>query len=109
MVSFPTMSFPLEIQAYRPPMNATGIARIVSCDDTFAALSVSGEMFVFSVGTAAAGDGPGSRSASGTSAVRPQRVWALRKQFSAVKVRKCVFVPRLFFNSFDLIGRCTWF
>ena len=75
-------------------MNTMGIVKVVCCDGVFAALSVSGEMFVFSVGGGAASDGANSKVSAtnagisaGTNVIRPQRVWALRKQFSAVKVR----------------------
>lgn len=84
--SFPTQTFPSEIQAYRPPMalNNASIAKVVSCDYTFSALSRNGEMFTFSLNPPPAV----SETLQGKTgqSVKPQRVWALRKQFSAVKV-----------------------
>lgn len=79
--SFPAHGFPLDI-SYKPPQvaKAAHIAKITSCDDLFAALSSNGELFTFSVPINDAAQGKG---------IKPQRVWALRKQFSAVKV--CVF------------------
>ena len=79
-------------------MNTMGIVKVVCCDGIFAALSVSGEMFVFSVGGGVASDGanlkvPSTGINAGTSVIRPQRVWALRKQFSAVKV--CISFSQL--------------
>ncbi|OJT15368.1 BTB/POZ domain-containing protein 1 [Trametes pubescens] len=85
-VNFPAYSFPSEFVAYRPPQAATrnsaSIDKITSCEDTFAALSSSGEVFTFSLPP------PPDVSASATKSrfvVQPQRVWALRKQFSAVR------------------------
>ncbi|KAI0742011.1 hypothetical protein C8Q80DRAFT_1347035 [Daedaleopsis nitida] len=83
---FPAYSFPSEFVAYRPPQsanrNSASIDKVTSCEDTFAALSSSGELFVFSLFSP-------PESASGASKARfnvqPQRVWALRKQFSAVR------------------------
>lgn len=74
-LSFPTQTFPSEIVTYRPPqaVRNTSIQKITSCENTFAALSTNGELFTFTLPT--------------TGAVKPQRVWALRKQFSAVTVR----------------------
>ncbi|KAF7311367.1 hypothetical protein MKEN_01038600 [Mycena kentingensis (nom. inval.)] len=78
-INFPTQAFPSEIQPYRPPqamkfMDAH-IAKITSSEDTFAALSSNGELFTFST--------PDPNEAGQLS--KPQRVWALRKQFSAVR------------------------
>ncbi|KAI0714213.1 hypothetical protein C8T65DRAFT_573631 [Cerioporus squamosus] len=87
-VVFPPYAFPSETIPYRPPQakSKSGISieidKITSCEDTFAALSSTGELFTFSLP---------SPPESGTSAsksrfnVQPQRVWALRKQFSAVR------------------------
>ncbi len=57
--------------------------KITSCEDTLAALSSSGELFTFSL--PAPPDGSNSTNKSRFN-VQPQRVWALRKQFSAVRV-----------------------
>ncbi|KAH9893273.1 hypothetical protein C8Q73DRAFT_791145 [Cubamyces lactineus] len=85
-VNFPAYSFPSEFVAYRPPQapnrNSASIAKITSCEDTFAALSSSGEVFTFSLPS------PPDASTSASKSrfvVQPQRVWALRKQFSAVR------------------------
>ncbi len=88
--SFPPYAFPSEAIPYRPPQakGKSGLSieidKITSCEDSFAALSSTGELFMFTLP---------SPPESGTSAsksrfnVQPQRVWALRKQFSAVRVR----------------------
>ncbi|EJF64315.1 hypothetical protein DICSQDRAFT_54213 [Dichomitus squalens LYAD-421 SS1] len=85
-VNFPAYSFPSEFVAYRPPQaanrNSASIEKITSCEDTFAALSSSGELFTFTYPSPS--DGGASRSKSRFN-VQPQRVWALRKQFSAVR------------------------
>ncbi|EJC99723.1 uncharacterized protein FOMMEDRAFT_170318 [Fomitiporia mediterranea MF3/22] len=87
-INFPTQSFPSEIQVYRPPMsqNNASIAKVVSCDTTFAALSSNGEVFTFNLNpppsTPAADTGPSPGKNTG---VNVRRIWALRKQFTAVK------------------------
>ncbi|KAJ7286245.1 hypothetical protein C8J57DRAFT_1446850 [Mycena rebaudengoi] len=84
-INFPTHAFPSEIQPYRPPqamkLRDAHIAKITSCDDTFAALSSNGELFTFSVPDPSDTDGNSGRGLG----FKPQRVWALRKQFSAVR------------------------
>nr|GAT49402.1 predicted protein [Mycena chlorophos] len=75
-INFPTNAFPSEIQPYRPPHANAHIAKITSSDDTIAALSSSGELFTFSTP---------DPSEAASQAFKPQRVWALRKQFSAVR------------------------
>lgn len=71
-INFPTQTFPSEIATYRPPqaVRNASIQKITSCENTFAALSSNGELFMFTLPSAGV--------------VKPQRVWALRKQFSAV-------------------------
>ncbi|KAI0831944.1 hypothetical protein BC628DRAFT_1350666 [Trametes gibbosa] len=85
-VNFPAYSFPSEFVAYRPPQasnrNSANIDKITSCEDTFAALSSSGEVFTFSLPSPPE---PGANASKSRFVVQPQRVWALRKQFSAVK------------------------
>ena len=98
--SFPTQAFPSEIQPYRPPqaVKDAHISKITSCDDVFAALSSNGEVFTFSVPNLGStmenmsGSAPLSSEGrvGGAAPFKPQRVWALRKKFSAVKV--CPFV-----------------
>ncbi|EIW84456.1 hypothetical protein CONPUDRAFT_100586 [Coniophora puteana RWD-64-598 SS2] len=83
-ISIPTQSFPSEISVYRPPHTVKGprVVKLTSSEDTFAALSSNREVFIFSsVPTADAGPSSGKAM----SAFKPQRVWALRRQFSAVK------------------------
>lgn len=98
-INFPTQAFPSEIQPYRPPqaVKDAHISKITSCDDVFAALSSNGEVFTFSVpilggtssnameGLSLSGSVPSSESRVGGAPFKPQRVWALRKKFSAVK------------------------
>ncbi|KAJ7074108.1 hypothetical protein C8F01DRAFT_1075722 [Mycena amicta] len=83
ITSFPTHAFPAEIQPYRPPqamkLMDAHIAKITSSEDSFAALSSNGELFTFSTPDPSEGDTIRSQ------ALKPQRVWALRKQFSAVR------------------------
>ncbi|KAF8994964.1 hypothetical protein BDQ17DRAFT_1392318 [Cyathus striatus] len=72
-VNFPAHIFPSEIQPYRPPQATkdSDIKKITTCDDVFAALSSNGEVFIF--------------NAPNAPRFKPQRVWALRKKFSAVR------------------------
>ena len=74
-------------------MNNASIAKVVSCEYTFAALSRNGEMFTFSLNPPPTA--PEHQQAKGSQIVKPQRVWALRKQFSAVKVRDWGFCSRV--------------
>lgn len=109
--SFPAQGFPSEIQAYRPPqaVNNAAIAKVVCSsgggENLFAAVSENGEIFTFgptdvgsSGGGSVGGGGFGDdkerekerdreREREKVATVRPQRVWALRKQWSAVRVR----------------------
>ncbi|TFY58443.1 hypothetical protein EVJ58_g6418 [Rhodofomes roseus] len=83
-VNFPAQSFPSEIAAYRPPhsISNASIEKITSSEGTFAALSSNGELFTFTVPAGAESGAGGSKSRA---AIVPQRVWALRKKFTAVK------------------------
>ncbi|KAI0683880.1 hypothetical protein BC835DRAFT_1422860 [Cytidiella melzeri] len=88
-VTFPAHGFPSEMKIYRPPqaVRSTSIQKIATCDNTFAALSSNGELFTFSLPMPST-DTTASASAAqgkGREVVKPQRVWALRKKFSAVK------------------------
>ncbi|KAJ7632971.1 hypothetical protein FB45DRAFT_914037 [Roridomyces roridus] len=80
-ILFPAHVFPTEMQPYRPPqamkLKDAHIAKITSCDDAIAALSSNGELFTFSV--------PERNEADASRIFKPQRVWALRKQVSAVQ------------------------
>ncbi|KAJ7256495.1 hypothetical protein B0H12DRAFT_1112353 [Mycena haematopus] len=82
-IIFPVHAFPSEIQPYRPPqamkLKDAHIAKITSSEDTFAALSSNGELFTFSV------PDPSETDIGASRGLKPQRVWALRKQFSAVR------------------------
>jgi len=77
--------FPLEMRPYRPPqaVQDAKITKITSCDDLFAALSFNGELFTFSVPSLVEAD---SSTVKDRSNFKPQRVWALRKKITAVKV-----------------------
>ncbi|KAJ7137732.1 hypothetical protein C8R44DRAFT_766051 [Mycena epipterygia] len=84
-IIFPIHAFPSEIQPYRPPqamkLKDAHIAKITSSEDAFAALSSNGELFTFSVPEPGETDANAGRGLG----FKPQRVWALRKQFSAVR------------------------
>ena len=90
---------------YHPPqaVQDANIAKVTSCDDTFAALSSSGEVFTFSVPSLSEGDAFGKERVS----IKPQRVWALRKQFSGVRVCSIIFtVLSLRHLSINIIVGC---
>ncbi|KAJ6490484.1 hypothetical protein DFH09DRAFT_374031 [Mycena vulgaris] len=84
-IIFPTQAFPSEIKPYRPPqamkLKDAHIAKITSGEDAFAALSSNGELFTFAVPDPAEADAGAGRGLG----FKPQRVWALRKQVSAVR------------------------
>ena len=84
--SFPGHAFPLEMRPYRPPqaVQDAKIAKITSCDDLFAALSFNGELFTFSVPNLMEVESSAGKDRPN---FKPQRVWALRKKFTAVKVQ----------------------
>lgn len=111
-LSFPTHIFPSEIQTYRPPManNNASIAKVVCHEGsgTFAALSLNGEMFTFSLNAPPVlTDG----SIHDKHLIKPQRIWALRKQFSAVKVNSIPVYLSLLFTYIPCAGRrprCRW-
>ena len=103
--SFPIHAFPTGIEPYRPPQSIkdSQISKITCCDDTFAALSSNGEVFTFSAPSLDTNPGEGR-------AFKPQRVWALRKKFSAVRVSfSCLLALPSFLVSQLLPGRCSWF
>ncbi|KAF9224282.1 hypothetical protein BS17DRAFT_780823 [Gyrodon lividus] len=90
-INFPAHAFPSDISTvYRPPQAIRGpaITKLTSCDDSFAALSSNGEVFTFSspIPTEGAGStlGGGVIGSKGH-AMKPQRAWALRRQFSSVR------------------------
>ncbi|KAI0262373.1 hypothetical protein BC834DRAFT_892147 [Gloeopeniophorella convolvens] len=78
-VSFPSPSrLPSDFHAYRPPQAAQTIttAKVLCSESVFATVSSTGEIFTFN---APVPPTPGERPI-----LVPQRVWALRKQWSAV-------------------------
>jgi len=81
-IMFPSPThLPSDFLAYRPPPAARAIttARILCNENMFATVSSAGEIFTFNAPTLSR---PGERP----SPIQPQRVWALRKQWSAVHV-----------------------
>ncbi|KAH8989434.1 hypothetical protein EDB92DRAFT_1868224 [Lactarius akahatsu] len=79
-VTFPSPTRPpSDFLAYRPPQAARAIttARIFCNENTFATISSAGEIFTFNVPTLLP---PSERPLP----IQPQRVWTLRKQWSAV-------------------------
>ncbi|KAL1759711.1 hypothetical protein FB107DRAFT_204512 [Schizophyllum commune] len=86
-LSFPT-AFPSEIQPYRPPqaIKNAHISKIATSDGVFGALSSNGEVFTFRP-PPALGDGKEKTGVRGgkSANVLPLRVWALRKQFTAIR------------------------
>jgi inhibitor of Bruton tyrosine kinase len=58
------------------------MAKLTTCDDVFAALSVNGEVFVFTTP-----DSSGDLANAGrTALIKPQKAWVLKKKYRAVKV-----------------------
>lgn len=91
-ITFPSPTrLPSDFLAYRPPQAARTIttSRIFCNENTFATVSSAGEMFTFSAPAPAPS---GERQLP----VQPQRVWALRKQWSAVHVshQSCLFIQK---------------
>ncbi|KAK0206059.1 hypothetical protein DFS33DRAFT_1312033 [Desarmillaria ectypa] len=80
-INFPAHGFPQQIQPYRPPQAIKGayISKITSCDNTVAALSSNGEVFIIMIPmpTEAEGFSPSSK------VFVPQPAWTLKKQLSA--------------------------
>lgn len=75
---------------YRPPqaVRTPAITKLACCDDLFAALSSNGEVFTFSLPTATEAEGSvsGMHAGGNRGQVKPQRAWALRRQFNSVRV-----------------------
>ncbi|KAH8091681.1 hypothetical protein BXZ70DRAFT_952850 [Cristinia sonorae] len=84
-INFPTQTFPSSMPTYRPPqaVRNASIKKVTASSggDGFAALTENGELFLCTLG---ARDG-GQQQSGRDGQVKVQRVWALRKQFSAVK------------------------
>ena len=78
---FPVNAWPSEVKPYRPPQSGPPIVKVASCESTFVALSELGDLFTFTSPTDAAGTAGRPKWT-----LKPQRVWALRKQMSAVVV-----------------------
>ncbi len=81
-VTFPSPTrIPSDFLAYRPPQAARAIttARIFCNESTFGTVSSAGEIFTFNIPPPPA---PNERLVP----VQPQRIWVLRKQWSAVHV-----------------------
>lgn len=81
-ITFPSPThLPLDFLAYCPPQAARTITttRIFCNENTFATVSSAGEIFTFNAPAL-------SLSQERLPPVQPQRVWALRKQWSAVRV-----------------------
>lgn len=77
--------FPITIQPYRPPqVKDAHIVKVTCCDDNFAALSSNGEVFTFTPNLPVGPDISAERRSTG-SIFKPQKVWSLRKKYSAVK------------------------
>jgi hypothetical protein len=89
-ITFPSPTrLPLDFLAYCPPQAARTITtnRIFCNENTFATVSSAGEIFTFNAPAP-------SLSQERLPPVQPQRVWALRKQWSAVRVshRSCLLI-----------------
>jgi hypothetical protein len=61
------------------------MVKLTCCDDNFAALSSNGEVFAFSPNPSVCSDTPTETQRALGSIFKPQKVWALRKKFSAVR------------------------
>ncbi|KZS93259.1 RCC1/BLIP-II protein [Sistotremastrum niveocremeum HHB9708] len=85
-IVFPVHSFPAEFSVYRPPqaINKAMMTKVTTCDEVFACLSSMGDLYTFTPPSPNEMDGSKGRDRA-TAGIKPQRVWALRKQFSAVK------------------------
>lgn len=82
-INFPAHGFPQQIQPYRPPQAIKGshVSKITNCDDTVAALSSNGEIFILVIPMPTE-----TETSSATSkAFVPQPAWTLKKQLSAAK------------------------
>ncbi|GAA5985736.1 hypothetical protein JCM5350_007474 [Sporobolomyces pararoseus] len=105
-VAFPLTPFPSKMQTYRPPRVGAKpiIHKVASCGNTFAALSSLGDVFTFTLDSGSSTSSaanvvnggnsvPFFSSPDGTSSPgsalarltpRPQRIWNLRRKFTAV-------------------------
>jgi alpha-tubulin suppressor-like RCC1 family protein len=83
-INFPANTFPAEMTVYRPMRASTDsrIEKVISSENNMAALSVNGELFMFNVPDPSSSEVTTSKERA---SIKAARVWALRKQFSAVK------------------------
>lgn len=77
----PNTVFPHASNQYTQFARFATITKLSTCDNVFGALSTDGELFIFAPPEPKVG--PGGEKV----AIKPQLVWALRKAFTAVKVR----------------------
>lgn len=84
-LNFPMDRFPTAMQVYRPPQIATKsqISKVSASSDTFAAVSSLGDVFAWTL-DAPRSAGEGIDGATTPVQIRPQRIWSLRKKFTAV-------------------------
>lgn len=89
-VNFPTSPFFAESAIYRPPefRKRSEVVKVTASGITFACLTSLGDVFTFALASptevdrdAAANGAPRERGVQ----IKPQRAWALRKKFTAVK------------------------
>ncbi|KAK0453137.1 hypothetical protein EV421DRAFT_1700890 [Armillaria borealis] len=82
-INFPAHGFPQQIQPYRPPQAIKGahVSKITNCDDTVAALSSNGEIFILVIPMPTETE----TSSPSSKAFVPQPAWTLKKQLSAAK------------------------
>ena len=97
LCSFPTQTFPSSMPTYRPPqaVRNASIKKVTASPsgEGFAALSENGELFLCTLAERSARES-GQQQSGRDGQIKVQRVWALRKQFSAVKVRHSIHISR---------------
>lgn len=86
-ISFSTPRVLSDAYPFRPPQSTLkpSIVKVTSCGAAFAALSSIGDVFTFTLPNPLEDLSKDSRDRHVT--VKPQMIWALRKSFTAVKVR----------------------
>ena len=67
--------------------NNASIAKVICCDNSFAALSSNGEVFSlnFNLSPALSEESEAPKKSNSSSLVKVQRIWTLRKQFNAAR------------------------
>ncbi|KDE03212.1 hypothetical protein, variant [Microbotryum lychnidis-dioicae p1A1 Lamole] len=86
-IAIPLTPFPSKMQPYRPPnvSDKPAIRKIASCGTTFAALSTLGDVFTWTLdGFSASTSGADISTDFSRLAPKPQRIWSLRRAFTAV-------------------------